>query len=272
MRCAPVFVWGAVLMIGCGEDERPRPEPAAEVDPPAEERVAEEEAPAAEEPADPPPAGEERTVNVDVPSGTCVLRASGDAVSAECSEGSSLTCSAITRADLMPDAGEEQVFRCINEDDGAYIVAVVATSAILPIDLVVSCEAPSEREIRVVDVVADAPRELLAHRGECTEPGGNSPSADAIYKWQEGAGMVQIAEATVDCEWTGDTSGETDTPDAPYVCSGSALELGGTTEAPTVTEIEYSESTVPNATDTPTVAARHALSWSAETYRFARPE
>lgn len=255
--------WGAALLIACGEDERP--ERAREV---AQERPAQ-----TPEPEAPAPPAEPPSSTIDLVNDTrCTITVAGEGLTARCEGGTeTLACSPVGRGDLAPTHGEERIHRCDWEDMGTTVL-VVSSAWTMWAELVGGgpCETPAPLEFLVVDAVADPLRELMVRQGECPEPGMITRRYERILKWRERA-MEEIAAAAMQCQWTGDTTGETEVPDAHYIClsgESTALELGGTPDVPTLTEIEHVEHRLDEGVGEPATAARRALTWDAATFHF----
>jgi hypothetical protein len=253
MRWLP---WIALLWIGCGEGEPSPPEPAP--------RAEVEETPPA------PPAPEPPTLQLQMVNGiVCTLQPDAQTLAASCVPAEEhLECTPVASGDLAPDEGEERVFRCGLRGFTSITLAVVTRASIWTFDFAGDCEEAPAFDVRVVDAVADPPRELHVREGQCPAPGEMSLSREGIWKWRD-RGMEEIAHASHGCEWQGDTTGETDTPDAPYICGGNGFELGGTASAPVVTVAEYEERTMAEPTAGPaTITRRSALTWTPAAFRL----
>ncbi|MFK7986624.1 MAG: hypothetical protein AB8I08_11420 [Sandaracinaceae bacterium] len=214
----------------------------------------------------------------------CVLRAEGGVVSASC-DGGSLACAELMRADITDAEGDEVVARCDDEQSAgrALVVASGPGDALLWVGRLDQVLAPGPRScpftdaahISLVDAVPGARRELLVQIRGCNGS-GEFTDADALFAWRA-EGMVAVATAGVDCQFTGDT-GSADAPPPPageeYECEGAYLDV----VEGAVARVGVGEPVLVSARRDEagrivlgTAVSRTPLEWSPAPFRFVRP-
>ncbi len=278
-RRSSVVLLGLVLAwaSGCGPGSPAREPPAAEPT-----RPARDERPAPVEAAPAPVAPVQVDPEVWFDETTCVLRAAGGAVRAECTEGA-LTCTEIARADLAEPPGDEVVTRCDDDEPGGRALAVANGDALLFVHRLDAIEVPGRwtcsfawrSDVTLVDVVPGPRRELLVRTRECVGA-GELGDADQLFAWGA-SGMVAVAGAGVDCQYTGNT-GDPDAPEPPaderYVCEGGYLDVtaGGVAriDVPEPVTVSADRDAEGRVALGPT-ARRVALRWDGAAFRFETP-
>lgn len=229
----------------------------------------------------PPPA--EGEARVEVGDDACTLRASAQRVTATCARGA-IACTEVARADIAPMPGDEVVSLCTATTglERAFMVLSTASAVIsaervdIEAEAYEECEALPRIRFEAVNAVDDAPRELLMHISECNVPGSMS-DWDTLWKWHDD-GLQTIAEASVECSYTGST-GDPDEPAPPenerYRCSGGYLDVGGAARGWVVTTDQYDERSVSGDHDANgrvlmgSRGRRQTQRWDASAFRFA---
>jgi hypothetical protein len=228
------------------------------------------------------------TFSSDGTENACVLRASAGGVVASCRMGA-LACAERLRGELAPAPGDERVVLCTPDAaGGATQFLVLATeSAVLWAKNIdgstpgasdgtadgapSNCMVPPTLAIELVDVLDDAPRELLVRATECTEPGAER-RWDTLYQWRDGA-LRDIHTSEFNCSSTANTSGVGPVNFRGFQCGGGYLVLAPTPRSNTVVETGCEDCRVPNLRGPQTIPPRsrqsRTLRWNPATHRLA---
>jgi hypothetical protein len=230
-----------VAVVGCGSREESQP-PAP---PPVEATTQAEraEAPPAPVPSVEPPPATPISIELDDGNGEverCSLTATASGVTASCPT-VTVTCREATRGDLTPDAGAELVSFCRVGEDGQTAVVVSSPAAVRWAQVLGGdCELGPQVSVEVVSAVEDASRELLVHLALCHQV-ARIRDEDRLLRWRDGD-FVEIARAEVDCDFRGDTSGESeDEGPNDYQCTGGYLTIAPGPRPATVTTVGCTE-------------------------------
>ncbi|MCC7542951.1 MAG: hypothetical protein IT379_42440 [Deltaproteobacteria bacterium] len=138
-----------------------------------------------------------------------------------------------------------------------------------------ACEdgGPDSLRVEIVDLVPDGVHEIVTTSRGCGFNIAEQADVEIVWKWRL-TGFQPIAAGSFYCVWTGDTSGESDAPNAPWVCSGSRLLLGPNPGGlRSVTLLEHGRRSIQprrmNARHRlAPVTSRRLLRWDAEAFRL----